>query len=300
MIMYYVYCFNTTNKELAIKFIENLLPWTFGQNFSTRLFAQTIIVKICEQFQYHTEHFSILYKSILIALQHDKAKMMYENFMKDIRFNQIKPADLSKSYHLCFEIPQHTDVALDEYWNWNFSSESRPLSYLNLSSRNDNDEKVFITQKQIEEQNKCEKVLNCCENVQKKFITIKTLMPEIYCNQIFNNDDDADDDNDGLIVVASLVTKCANIGGLARTCEINGVSELIIDSIKQIEKQEFQALSMTSEKWLKISEIKPWHLVDYLIDMKNKGYTIIGAEQTAKSVPINSIRFPKKSCLLLG
>lgn len=57
---------------------------------------------------------------------------------------------------------------------------------------------------------------------------------------------------------------------------------------------------MTSEKWINIAEVKPWNLMKYIKIMKDKGYCIIGAEQTANGKNITNIEFPKKSLLLLG
>lgn len=57
---------------------------------------------------------------------------------------------------------------------------------------------------------------------------------------------------------------------------------------------------MTSEKWLRIAEVKSFHLIEYLVEMKRMGYTIVGAEQTANGIPIQQLVFPKKSLLLLG
>lgn len=57
---------------------------------------------------------------------------------------------------------------------------------------------------------------------------------------------------------------------------------------------------MTSEKWLNIGEIIPSNLVEYLLAMKEMGYCIIGAEQTAQSIQIKDLEFPKKTVLLLG
>lgn len=57
---------------------------------------------------------------------------------------------------------------------------------------------------------------------------------------------------------------------------------------------------MTSEKWLNIGEIGLSNLADYLLAMKQQGYCIIGAEQTAQSIQIKDLKFPKKSVLLLG
>ena len=43
--------------------------------------------------------------------------------------------------------------------------------------------------------------------------------------------------------------------GLCRTCEVFGVSELVIASRNTLEEKEFKSLSVTAQKWLKISEV---------------------------------------------
>ena len=43
--------------------------------------------------------------------------------------------------------------------------------------------------------------------------------------------------------------------GLCRTCEVFGVSELIVDNLSILQDREFQSLSVTAEKWLVISEV---------------------------------------------
>lgn len=103
-----------------------------------------------------------------------------------------------------------------------------------------------------------------------------------------------------LVVVATLISKAPNIGGLARTCEIFGAENYIIESLKLTENSEFKALSKTAEKWMKISEIKHWQLFDYLLGMKLQGYSIVGAEQSDNSVSLLNAVIPEKSVLLLG
>lgn len=51
---------------------------------------------------------------------------------------------------------------------------------------------------------------------------------------------------------------------------------------------------------MKISEVKPFQLFDYLLGMKLKGYSIVGAEQTAESVSIVDARMPMHAVLVLG
>lgn len=57
---------------------------------------------------------------------------------------------------------------------------------------------------------------------------------------------------------------------------------------------------MTSEKWLNIVEVKQWQLSDYIINKKSEGYTIVGAEQTAKSNYLTNTTLPQKCVLVLG
>ena len=48
---------------------------------------------------------------------------------------------------------------------------------------------------------------------------------------------------------------CCVAAGLARTSEIFGVSELILNNVKVQEEKQFQSLSVTAEKWLTITEV---------------------------------------------
>lgn len=61
--------------------------------------------------------------------------------------------------------------------------------------------------------------------------------------------------NSMLIVVASLIDKVTNLGGLARTCQVFGASTLVVDSLSCVEKREFTALSMSAEKHQYIIEV---------------------------------------------
>lgn len=60
----------------------------------------------------------------------------------------------------------------------------------------------------------------------------------------------------GLIVVASLVEKAANLGGLCRTCEAFGVRELVVASRAVLQDHTFTSLALTAHRWLPITEVK--------------------------------------------
>nr|XP_003473550.1 probable methyltransferase TARBP1 isoform X2 [Cavia porcellus] len=103
-----------------------------------------------------------------------------------------------------------------------------------------------------------------------------------------------------LIVVASLIDKPTNLGGLCRTCEVFGAAALVLGSLQCVSDKQFQHLSVSAEQWLPLVEVKPAQLIDYLQLKKAEGYTIIGVEQTARSSDLAQYRFPEKSLLLLG
>lgn len=73
-----------------------------------------------------------------------------------------------------------------------------------------------------------------------------------------------------------------------------------MSSVRTLEDKEFQYLSVTSEKWLNIKEVSVKYLRTYLMEMKSIGTTLIGLEQTANSVQLDKMEFPKNSLLLLG
>uniref|UniRef100_A0A8C3G6X1 tRNA (guanosine(18)-2'-O)-methyltransferase TARBP1 n=1 Tax=Cyclopterus lumpus TaxID=8103 RepID=A0A8C3G6X1_CYCLU len=103
-----------------------------------------------------------------------------------------------------------------------------------------------------------------------------------------------------LLVVASLIDKPTNLGGLCRTCEIFGASALVLDSLRHVSDKHFQSLSVSSELWLPLLEVKPMELTDFLQVKKSEGYCIVGVEQTANSQSLQDYQFPEKTLLLLG
>lgn len=84
-------------------------------------------------------------------------------------------------------------------------------------------------------------VLDNAQNAQRKYIPSQPM--------------DESTTDSMLIVVASLIDKVTNLGGLARTCQVFGASTLVVDNLSCVEKREFTALSMTAEKHQSIIEV---------------------------------------------
>lgn len=104
-----------------------------------------------------------------------------------------------------------------------------------------------------------------------------------------------------LIVVASLVDKPPNLGGICRLCDVLGAGVLTLHDMKIKNHHQFKSVAVTADYWMPMIEVKPESIVDYLREQKANGYTLIGLEQTDKSVVLNDqLKFPKKSLILLG
>lgn len=104
-----------------------------------------------------------------------------------------------------------------------------------------------------------------------------------------------------LIVVASLVDKAPNLGGICRLCDVLGAGLLTLHDAKVKNHPQFKNVAVTADFWMPMVEVVPDSIVSYLREKKSEGYTLIGLEQTDKSVVLDKdMKFPKKSLILLG
>ncbi|CAO1432463.1 unnamed protein product [Diamesa tonsa] len=302
------------------KLITYVMPYTMGQNFGTRIFAQAAIMQCWEHLQ------SVLAKKVpsekVIQTGNEACAMIQKS---------LKAKNAAKYFKIAQNDFRFTLNVLDELWTFD-AFYVHILRITNMSEDgiiypvlyHDHDDKWFDTflckDKSLELLKPME---NCMEpehlvvneelevvehkaessmNLQQKYVPYKFQIPggKLLSSLPTIFDDGTLKPRSELTVVASLVSRPPNLGGLARTCEVFGTENFIIDSLKIIENTEFKALSKTAEKWLKITEIKSWQLFDFLLNMKMQGYAIVGAEQTAKSKNLIGTPIPKKAVLLLG
>jgi tRNA guanosine-2'-O-methyltransferase len=67
-----------------------------------------------------------------------------------------------------------------------------------------------------------------------------------------------------IIVVASLIDKAPNLGGLARSCEIFQAAKLVVSDLRVATDSEFQGVSMTAERWLPMEAVPAHELPKWL------------------------------------
>ncbi|KAF2900397.1 hypothetical protein ILUMI_05791 [Ignelater luminosus] len=275
------------DEEFWMNLFEIMLPWTMGAHFNLRLYAQEGIKKLYEvayqtNLSLITKTFQDSVDCITKVLDRTERKI---DVIDQYVFNDFNAVDNYCLVMIYYYIPKFTNVTLDEYEN-----------FLNIPE--------FVNDCKGEIISNIEPYLNSYTQ-----ISVKSSEDDLLTNLIQKKitpwmesfkSENSNKKIGSLVVVASLINKTPNLGGLSRTCEIFGVKQLVISSLNIIKDHEFQSVSMSSENWVDISEIKIDNLQSYLLEMKQKGYVVVGAEQTSDSVTLNTFQFPKECVLLLG
>ncbi|KAL8185878.1 UNVERIFIED_CONTAM: Tar (HIV-1) RNA binding protein 1 [Gekko kuhli] len=292
-----------------------VLQWCFHHNFSVRLYAFVALKKIwgtCKEL--HMDDFETLTPVIESSLHQAEsmhgtgnAKKNWQRIQKHFFFENFHPLKDYCLETIFYTLPRLSEIAEEEWISLNkfIAFTDIPLSatfpctcsHTELLDLKPNDwSQQDIGLKSAEPDNQRE-----WTDVQKKIIPWKNSTLDLDLELVFQDRAAKfGKSNSRLIVVASLIDKPTNLGGLCRTCEIFGVSALIVSSLHYINDKQFQYLSVSAEQWLSLLEVKPFQLIDYLDQKKTEGYTIIGVEQTAKSCHLTEYCFPEKSLLLLG
>ena len=103
-----------------------------------------------------------------------------------------------------------------------------------------------------------------------------------------------------VIVVASFVMKLPNLGGLARTCEVFGAEALVVHDVGVAAEPLFQHLAMSAELSMPMTAVPHDAVCAFLAERRAAGYTIVGVEQAARSVPLHEALLPDRMVLVLG
>ncbi|XP_039424514.1 probable methyltransferase TARBP1 [Corvus cornix cornix] len=307
---------NTSEKKPALKkALIVVLQWCFNHNFSVRLYALVALKKIwgmCRML--HVEEFEALTPVIESSLQQvenmhgtGNARRNWQRIQDHFFFATFHPVEDYSLETIFYTLPRLSELAEDEWISLSkfdrFTDIPLPPAFQGYHSRRElRDLKPSDWSQQDMGSHSAEADSQPeWTDVQKKIIPWKNSTPSLDLETAFQDRAaKLGKSNSRLIVVASLIDKPTNLGGLCRTSEIFGASALVVGSLHYIQDKQFQHLSVSAEQWLPLVEVKPSQLVDYLQQKKTEGYTIIGVEQTAKSFDLTEYCFPEKSLLLLG
>ncbi|KAK3920696.1 putative methyltransferase TARBP1 [Frankliniella fusca] len=295
--------------------MEILVPLSMAQHFNVRLHAQVAILQMWQcikslKLQNVQALYEVVVQSVRTSLQ-QASGAGHTRHQHDFYFHAFHP---TKNYTLqtIFEdLPRLANVTSDEWISVDhlvaagFRCNRGPIPLRNPDDRL----KEFQPSPWVQRPSSSSDLDTADSSVfQKKMIPWKWTdptedlvqsLPEYLQHSKQLTQVSQNDQKPSLVVVASLIDKAPNQGGLARTCEIMGAA-LVLPSLSCAQDREFRALSMSAEMWIPMCEVKPFQLPQFLADMKSLGYTLVGAEQTAGSSPLNKTCFPEHTVLLLG
>lgn len=267
------------NNEKWMSWMDLLLPLTMGVHFKTRIYAQTAISKLYEYAKTRKNHEFL-----------EKNKFIYTSIQKVLNAAGDQVDKTLQEDNLFYNFDPFDDYCMEEVFpgiDEGYCKTFRSISGTRKKPRKFEEVLEKITEKVKDLTNQETKNI---QNFQKKVIPWKDFTEEIKLSE----------KTEDFILVATLIDKPANLGGLSRTCEIFGVKQLIVSNGNIYKDKEFRSLSMCSENWLDIIEVKGVNLPTFLEDIKKDGYTVVAAEQTLESVRLDSYTFPKKTVLVLG
>ncbi|XP_046616037.1 probable methyltransferase TARBP1 isoform X2 [Neodiprion virginianus] len=301
--------------------LEHMMPCCMLQQFNVRLYAQVLASKLYDlakkmSYLAVTEKYKELYNSLTKSLQLGNLLKNSTKLQEDFYFTVFNPIDDYSLQTIFYELPRLSNVSSDEYIlpqmfnKFGFKeSNSHPLKIFNLKSDlseasvSANMLKTFGNEGSTTRDD-TNNISDYSTDIQKKFIPWKSMLPnEDELNETsgcLRSHREASIEGNKIILVASLVEKLPNLGGLSRTCEILGVAEFVMASLNHIEEKDFQSLSVSAEKLITLVEVKPHQLQQYLLEKKNMGYRLVGAEQTVNSTNLMEAKFEKKTVLVLG
>lgn len=311
----------TPRTEIENFFLEAmnvLVPFTMAQHFNVRLHAQVAILQLwqcVERLKLQSVHslYDVVVKGVCTSLQ-QASGAGHTRHQHDFYFHGFHPRRHYTLQTIFEDLPRLASVTSEEWITVDHLLAVGVRTYSNfIALRNpDNRLKEFQPSPWVQRPSSGAPD-NTGESVegavfQKKMIPWKWMDPteelvQSLPESLQQNKQLAKisglDQKPSLIVVASLIDKAPNQGGLARTCEIMGAA-LVLPNLSCAQDREFRALSMSAELWIPMCEVKPHQLPQFLTDMKSIGYTLVGAEQTAGSTPLNNTSFPPHTVLLLG
>ncbi|XP_075555672.1 tRNA (guanosine(18)-2'-O)-methyltransferase TARBP1 isoform X2 [Dermacentor variabilis] len=289
-----------------LEFLPAVLPWSMGQHFNARVYAQVALHLASRWSKEHglssvTEKYAALFTCLKSTIQMGNWSRNVEKLLEDFYFKDFNAVDDLTLQTIFCDLPRLTGLTDREFIPLTVfeevltvGPEKLALPLYNLDDRLSSAKPSHW----LEGTNAEAEVVLDKEDYQKKITPWKQQLAS--CDLMWDLGVPKKKTGDGLIVVASLIDRIPNLGGLCRTCEVFGVNEFVVGSLKYLEDRNFQGLSVSAEKWITISEVKVHQLKEYLPGKRSEGYTLVGVEQTTGSKPLHEFSFPQKTLLLLG
>ena len=274
--------------------MDRMIPWTMSHHFNTRSTAQMLFMKLYARNGDKTRH-ELVFQSIKEAIYNHGKKNSANKLKEDFYLTDFDPDLCFTLEDIIKHLPRLCGVTETEWTHFeaiyakvDFRGLIRAESESGLKSRE--------TPRPKGCESGCDFETNDgSANVIQKKITPWTGMLTQEMTQVKSQPKHPD-----LVLVASLIDRLPNLGGLCRTSEILGVGQFVLGNKSVVAETEFRNLSVTAHQWVTIKEVAPENIGSFLDEKRRSGFSIIAVEQTSDSKILGQFEFPRKSVLLLG
>lgn len=307
----------TEEEEVLSQAIQYTLPWCMAQHFNTRLYAQVSLRKIWHHCQAINatavlDKYEPMQQCLQFVVEQGSAARNTLNMLNDFYFKVFHPVQHYTLQTIVYDLPCLSLLANDEWLTVDFIMGAIDSSILPVRS----EIPLHNMDKVLAESSPAPWVIKAAGetsfpednevsgspvlNVQRKITPWKSMISELTAPLDLPDMAKPKQQRGGLILVASLIDKPPNLGGLCRTCEVFSVQEYVVPSLAVLEDQTFNSLSLTAQQWVPVKEVKPDNIAEYLRTLQNEGYTLVAAEQTANSKKLSEYSFPERTAVILG
>lgn len=253
-------------ENFASNAIPRALPWAMAQHFTPRLYGSVVLDKIwriCEKAGLE----SLLLQYDLIRQMQRRAPEMpnaqrnLEKLSQDFYMCLFHPLESFTLETLCYHLPRLSNLTNEEWLpvSWFDSVDSwlpkrdgdsrladcQPADWVTRAAGG---APVLTTPEESTETS------GAVDNVQKKITPWKQMFPDL--DTLTLTAGRKKSSTNDLIVIASLIDRIPNLGGLCRTCEVLGVKDFVVSSLRITEEKDFVSLSVSAERWMNMIEVR--------------------------------------------
>lgn len=251
--------------NFASNALPRVIPWAMAQHFTPRLYATVILGVIwttCESSKTDSilEKYSTTQQILRHAPDMPNTQRNLEKLSQDFYFSVFHPLNHFTLETLCFHLPRLSHLVCEEWlpadwfdgvktWIPHRDADGKLADCLPAEwvARAAGGAPAFT-------QDDSGSPAMTVRNVQKKITPWKQMLPDV--NSLVVSASRKKTTTNDLIVIASLVDRIPNLGGLCRTCEVLGVRDFVLSSLRITEEKDFVSLSVSAEKWINVLEVR--------------------------------------------
>lgn len=257
-------------ENFASEALPRVIPWATVQHFTPRLYGiivMDLIWNIVETSKVTSilEQYALVRKILQNAPDMPNTQRNLEKLYQDFYFSVFHPIENFTLETLCFHLPRLSHLVSEEWlpveWFDNIVTWIPPRNVDDRLAKCQPAEWVAraaggapaFTQ---DESNS--PAMASVRNVQKKVTPWKQMLPDV--NNLVVSASRKKTSTNEMIVIASLIDRVPNLGGLCRTCEVLGVRDFVISTLRVMEEKDFSSLSVSAEKWINVLEVSIFSL----------------------------------------